>query len=76
MLRLHTRRMPTVGVDLGALAQRTDGFSPADLKSLAQEAALAAMARTNGSGAAAVTQADFDEALNRLRRDAPAQSFV
>jgi transitional endoplasmic reticulum ATPase len=78
MLQLHARRMPTVGVDLAALARRTDGFSPADLKSLAQEAALAAMARTNGGGGAvaSVTQADFDEALTRLRRDAREQSYV
>jgi transitional endoplasmic reticulum ATPase len=77
MLQLHTRRMPTVGVDLAELARRSDGFSPADLKSLAQEAALAAMSRTNGDAApASVTQADFEEALVRLRRDAAAQSFV
>jgi transitional endoplasmic reticulum ATPase len=78
ILRLYTARMPTVGVDLAALAHRTDGFSPADLKSLCQEAALAAMSRA-GDGAdtpASVTQADFDEGLARLRRDQPAQSFV
>ena len=46
MLKLHTARMPTVGVRLEELAAATDGLSPADLKSLAQEAALAAMART------------------------------
>src|SRR3954454_24363225 len=59
MLRLHTARMPTVGVDLAALAARTASFSPADLKSLAQEAALAAMTRTGSSDAApaSVTQA-------------------
>jgi transitional endoplasmic reticulum ATPase len=78
MLRLHTARMPTVAVDLATLAARTDGFSPADLKSLAQEAALAAMTRT-GSGASApasVTQQDFDEALARLRKDAPQRAVV
>jgi transitional endoplasmic reticulum ATPase len=78
MLRLHTARMPTVAVDLARLAARTDGFSPADLKSLAQEAALAAMTRT-GSGASApasVTQQDFDEALARLQKDAPQRAVV
>ncbi|MEN3342743.1 MAG: transitional endoplasmic reticulum ATPase, partial [Actinomycetota bacterium] len=70
MLRLHTARMPTVGVDLADLARRADGFSPADLKSLAQEAALAAMTRTgaNAAQAATVTQDDFDEALARLHK--------
>src|SRR4051812_18482489 len=70
--RLYTARMPTVGVDLAALAARTASFSPADLKSLAQEAALAAMTRTGSSDAApaSVTQGDFEEALARLRKDA------
>jgi SpoVK/Ycf46/Vps4 family AAA+-type ATPase len=72
--------MPTVAVDLDALAARTDGFSPADLKSLAQEAALAAMTRTrNGDGsttAASVTQTDFDAALERLRASASERTFV
>ncbi|MDQ3102688.1 MAG: AAA family ATPase [Actinomycetota bacterium] len=66
MLRLHTSRMPTVGVDVTDLARRAEGLSPADLKALCQEAGLAAMARTAaGSGEEAVTQSDFDEALRR-----------
>jgi transitional endoplasmic reticulum ATPase len=77
ILRLHTARMPTVAVDLEELARQTEGFSPADLKSVAQEAALAAMTRSGSQEAAAsVTQEDFEEALRRLRRDAPAESFV
>jgi transitional endoplasmic reticulum ATPase len=69
ILRLYTRRMPTVGVDLEQLARETDGFSPADLKSLCQEAALAAMTRTRATEGAAssVTSDDFAEALSRLR---------
>lgn len=46
-LRLHTQRMPTVAVRLEEIAAATDGMSPADLKSLAQGAALAAMTRTS-----------------------------
>jgi ATP-dependent 26S proteasome regulatory subunit len=63
-----------VGVSLEGLAERTDGMSPADLKALCQEAGLAAMAR---GGDSAVAQADFDEALARLRsgRRAQASSF-
>jgi transitional endoplasmic reticulum ATPase len=71
MLRLHTARMPTVAVRLDELALETDGLSPADLKALCQEAALAAMARTAGDGGAerepVVTHEDFTEALARLR---------
>ena len=74
MLRLHAARMPTVGVRLDELARETDGLSPADLKALCQEAALAGMARTAAAGdgtsaeaASAVTHEDFAEALSRLR---------
>ena len=66
MLKLHTARMPTLGVRLDELAAATDGFSPADLKSLAQEAALAAMTRRNQADQS-VTQEDFDEGVARLR---------
>ena len=66
MLRLHTARMPTVGVRFEELAAATEGFSPADLKSLAQEAALAAMARTEDEQAPAVSHEDFGEAVERL----------
>jgi cell division protease FtsH len=63
ILGLYTARMPTVGVDLDSLAQRTDGFSPADLRSLCQEAALAAMARKSEGS---VTAEDFEAALERI----------
>jgi transitional endoplasmic reticulum ATPase len=67
ILRLYTARMPTVGVRLEKLAVDTDGWSPADLKALTQEAALAAMTRTGSSGEApAVTHEDFAEAVERL----------
>ena len=68
MLKLHTARMPTVGVRFEELAAATDGFSPADLKSLAQEAALAAMTRTGeGVETPTVNHDDFVEAVARLR---------
>jgi transitional endoplasmic reticulum ATPase len=63
ILGLYTARMPTVGVDVAALARRTEGFAPADLKALCQEAALAAM--TRGSDASVLAE-DFDAALARL----------
>src|SRR3954451_22919348 len=56
ILCLHTARMPTVGVDLEELARATDRIPPADLRALAQEAALAAMARTDGGESPSVTQ--------------------
>jgi transitional endoplasmic reticulum ATPase len=80
MLRLHTARMPTVGVRLDEIARDTEGFSPADLKALAQEAALAAMARADQApsgepaGAGSVTHDDFLEGLSRFRAGAVAQT--
>jgi transitional endoplasmic reticulum ATPase len=67
ILRLHTKRMPTVAVRLEEIAAATEGMSPADLKSLAQEAALAAMTRVAPDEEPAVTQDDFEEARRRLR---------
>jgi len=67
ILRLHTARMPTAGVRFDELARTTDGMSPADLKALAQEAALAAMARDENAETPSVTHEDFEEALARLR---------
>ena len=77
MLRLHTARMPTVGVRLQEIAAATEGFSPADLKSVAQEAALAAMAREPETPA--VLHEDFLAAIERLatgRERTPAASVV
>ena len=72
MLRLHSARMPTVGVRLEELARDSEGASPADLKAMCQEAALAAMARsvgeTNGSGhPPSITHEDFLEGLSRMK---------
>ena len=70
LLRLMTQRMPTVSVRLEEIAAATDGMSPADIKALCQEAALAAMTRgSEGS----VTHDDFTDALDLMRagRDRP-----
>ena len=75
MLRLHTARMPTVGVSLEELARETNGMSPADLKALAQEAALAAMTRADANAPSPVVRhEDFDEALERHRSGAAASA--
>jgi SpoVK/Ycf46/Vps4 family AAA+-type ATPase len=67
--------MPTVAVRLDELAAQSEGMSPADLKALSQEAALAAMARSSeDAGASAVTHEDFEEALRRLRAGAAGQA--
>jgi transitional endoplasmic reticulum ATPase len=63
ILCLYTARMPTVGVSLEGLARRTEGFAPADLKALCQEAGLAAMMR---GAEAQVSEEDFESAINRV----------
>ena len=75
MLRLHTARMPTVGVSFEELAQKTEGMSPADLKALSQEAALAAMTRSGaGDPTPAVEHQDFLAALDRHRASTAART--
>jgi len=78
LLCLQTARMPTVGVRLEELAKATDGMSPADLKALTQEAALAAMARSSDAEGepSRVTHEDFEEGLRRLREGAVASAVA
>ena len=64
--------MPMAGVDLDALAARTDGYSGADLEALCQRAALQAMLHASAGGPtvqapAVVTPADFSGALAERR---------
>lgn len=74
LLRLHTRSMPLVGVDLHRLAEQTEGRSGADLKALCQQAALLAIVRADDSDAAPeVTAADFAAALLGDRQAPPAR---
>src|SRR5688500_8113195 len=63
ILKVHARKVKLAGdVDLEKLAAMTAGFSGADLANLINEAALLATRR----GAESVTQADFNEAIERL----------
>jgi cell division protease FtsH len=63
ILRIHTRNMPIArDVDLDLIASLTAGMVGADLRNLANEAALAG-ARRNASE---VTMADFSTALERI----------
>ncbi|MDQ3740326.1 MAG: AAA family ATPase, partial [Actinomycetota bacterium] len=71
LLRLNTARMPTVAVRLEEIARDTEGMSPADVKALCQEAALAAMTRgSEGS----VTHDDFVDAIELMRTGRAAQA--
>ena len=70
ILAIHTRNTPTAaGVDLGALAARTEGYSGGDIAALVREAAMLAIEETivDGSAAAsddiAVSADHFERAL-------------
>ncbi|WP_431028604.1 ATP-dependent zinc metalloprotease FtsH [Lysinibacillus sp. LZ02] len=63
ILKVHARNKPLSDtVDLGAVAQRTPGFSGADLENLLNEAALVA-ARKNKK---TIDMVDIDEASDRV----------
>jgi cell division protease FtsH len=63
ILEIHTREVPTAeDVDLENLAERTVGFSGADLKNLVNEAALLAARREKQE----VTNEDFDRARDKI----------
>jgi cell division protease FtsH len=62
ILRVHTRGKPLDGVSLSQVAAQTSGLTGADLYNICNEAAICAARR----GAAALTPADFDAALERV----------
>jgi cell division protease FtsH len=63
ILRIHTRHIPLgPDVDLGLIASLTAGMVGADLRNLANEAALAAARREGPT----VTQVDFTDALEKV----------
>ncbi len=63
ILRIHTRNVPLApDADLDQIAQQTPGMVGADLKNLVNEAALTAARK----GEAAVTMADFADAIERI----------
>jgi transitional endoplasmic reticulum ATPase len=66
ILRIHTKGMPLKkDVDLAALAQRTEGYTGADLEGLCREAALISLREDIGSKA--VSAEHFERALSGLR---------
>jgi len=63
ILGIHTRRMPLADdVDLDEIAQAIPGFTGADIRNLANEAALLAAKRNRDQ----VTRADFLDALEKI----------
>ncbi|WP_135821322.1 proteasome-activating nucleotidase Pan2 [Halostella litorea] len=66
ILRIHTRDMNTAdSVDFDALADRTEGYSGAEIESLTTEAGMFAIR----DGRTEVRMTDFEEALDKIEDD-------
>jgi cell division protease FtsH len=62
ILRVHTRDKPIGAVDMALIARQTSGLTGADLRNLANEAAIFAARARRG----VIIQEDFDSALERV----------
>jgi SpoVK/Ycf46/Vps4 family AAA+-type ATPase len=67
IIRFHLRDRPTERLDALAIARRTEGYSGADLRLLAEDAAEQALEDSIRSGdARPISQQDFESALRRV----------
>ncbi|OBJ78873.1 26S protease regulatory subunit, partial [Mycobacterium sp. 1245852.3] len=68
IVRSHLQDRPVAGIDLKSMANRTDGFSGADLAYVCETATQLAMADSMRSGQVRpVTMADIDTAIAQIR---------
>ncbi|MFB8008144.1 ATP-binding protein [Nocardia sp. NPDC056000] len=68
ILRHHLKDRPVEGIDLKAIALRTDGFSGADLAHIATSATQLAMADSLRAGAVRpIRMSDIDQAMTQIR---------
>ena len=73
ILRVHVRKVPLApDINLNTIARGTPGFSGADLMNLVNEAALTAARRNKRM----VTQAEFEEAKDKIMMGAERKSLV
>ncbi|MGV9617173.1 AAA family ATPase [Nocardia xishanensis] len=68
ILRYHLRERPVAGVDLGAIAARTEGFSGADLAHVCTSATQLAMAESIRTGTVRpIGMADLEAAMAQIK---------
>lgn len=65
ILKINTKTMPLVGVDLESVVARTEGYVGADLEALCREAAMVAMRESRDADK--ITMRHFDAALKTIR---------
>ncbi|MBW2992472.1 CDC48 family AAA ATPase [Candidatus Woesearchaeota archaeon] len=64
IFEVHTKGMPLKGVDLGKLAEQTEGYVGADIEAVCREAAI--MALRKNMKAKEITFKDFQEAMKEI----------
>ncbi|MBN2421577.1 CDC48 family AAA ATPase [Candidatus Woesearchaeota archaeon] len=74
IFKLHTTGMPLKGVDLKKLAKETEGYVGADIETISREAGILALRKD--IKAKEITQANFDEALTKVRPSVDAEAKV
>ncbi len=65
ILKTHTKEMPIKGLDMEALAEKTEGYSGADIEAVCREAGLNAL--RSDMNASEITKKDFNDALNKIK---------
>jgi transitional endoplasmic reticulum ATPase len=65
IFKIHTKAMPLKGVDLETLAEKTEGYSGADIEALVREAGLFAL--REDMKAKEVNKKNFDDALKKVK---------
>lgn len=74
VLKIYTKNMPLKGVGLEKLAEKTEGYSGADLEAVAREAALFALRESQK--AKEVSSKNFEMALKKVKPSITEDMFV
>lgn len=69
IFKVHTRHMPLKNVDLEELADRTEGYSGADIEGICREAAMIAL--RDDINSSVVTGEHFEKALRNIKPSIP-----
>jgi transitional endoplasmic reticulum ATPase len=65
ILKVHTKSMPLIGVNLKELAEKTEGYVGADIEAVCREAAIFAL--RHDINAKSIAMKYFEDALKKVR---------
>ncbi len=74
ILEVHTRSVPVKGISIDKLAEKTEGYSGADLEAVVREAAMEALRES--MNAKEVSAKHFEEALKKVKPSITKDMFV